>query len=129
QEMAEIIRNIDFSHVLMTWFLPALLFAGALHVNLGDLRDFKWPIGLLATAGVVISMFAVGTLAYSLFALVGWEINYLYCLLFGALISPTDPIAVLGILKTSGAPRPLQTTIVGESLFNDGSAIVAFSIL
>src|SRR5690606_24154716 len=79
--------------------------------------------------GVVISTFAVGTAAWYLFGALGWEISYVYCLLFGALISPTDPIAVMGILKTSGAPRPLQYTIVGESLFNDGSAIVAFSIL
>ncbi len=128
-EMQQILRDIDFSQVLMTWFLPALLFAGALHVNLADLRDFRWPIGLLATFGVVISTFVVGSVAYYLFAWFGWQINYVYCLLFGALISPTDPIAVMGILKTSGAPRPLQSTIVGESLFNDGSAIVAFSIL
>src|SRR5690606_6856075 len=73
--------------------------------------------------------FAVGTAAHYLFWALGWDSNYVYCLLFGALISPTDPIAVMGILKTSGAPRPLQYTTVGESLFNDGSAIVAFSIL
>src|SRR5690606_35479442 len=69
------------------------------------------------------------SLAYYTFALFGWQVSYLYCLLFGALISPTDPIAVMGILKTSGAPQPLQTTIVGESLFNDGTAVVLFSIL
>lgn len=128
-EMQHLIQDIDFSQVLMTWFLPALLFAGALHVNFADLKEFRWPIGLLATLGVVISTFAVGTAAHYLFWALGWDINYVYCLLFGALISPTDPIAVMGILKTSGAPRPLQYTIVGESLFNDGSAIVAFSIL
>jgi NhaP-type Na+/H+ and K+/H+ antiporters len=127
--MQHLIRDIDFSQVLMTWFLPALLFAGALHVNFADLREFRWPIGLLATVGVVISTLAVGTAAFYLFAALGWEIGYIYCLLFGALISPTDPIAVMGILKTSGAPRPLQYTIIGESLFNDGSAIVTFSIL
>ena len=128
-EMQEIIRRIDFSDVLMTWFLPALLFAGALHVNLGDLRSYKWPIGLLATAGVLIATFVIGALAYTIFGLFGWHVDFIYCLLFGALISPTDPIAVMGILKSAGAPKPLATTIVGESLFNDGTAVVVFSIL
>ena len=96
-EMQEIIRRIDFSEVLMTWFLPALLFAGALHVDLSDLRSCKWPIGLLATAGVLIATFVIGGLAYYTFPLFGWQVDFIYCLLFGALISPTDPIAVLGI--------------------------------
>lgn len=128
-EMQQIIRRIDFSEVLMTWFLPALLFAGALHVNLGDLRNYKWPIGLLATFGVLIATTVIGYLAYYTFALFGWHVDFIYCLLFGALISPTDPIAVLGILRSAGAPKPLATTIVGESLFNDGTAVVVFSIL
>ncbi|HBO0861838.1 sodium:proton antiporter [Pseudomonas aeruginosa] len=128
-EMQEIIRRIDFSEVLMTWFLPALLFAGALHVDLSDLRSYKWPIGLLATAGVLIATFVIGGLAYYTFPLFGWQVDFIYCLLFGALISPTDPIAVLGILKSAGAPKPLATTIVGESLFNDGTAVVVFAII
>ncbi|WP_028240216.1 cation:proton antiporter [Stutzerimonas azotifigens] len=128
-EIQQIIRRIDFSEVLMTWFLPALLFAGALHVNLEDLHRYRWGIGLLATLGVVISTAVAGTLAYYIFDLFGWQVDFIYCLLFGALISPTDPIAVMGILKTSGAPKPLQTTIIGESLFNDGTAVVAFGIL
>lgn len=128
-EMQQIVTQIDFSSVLMTWFLPALLFAGALHVNLDDLRKYKWPIGILATGGVLISTLVVAWLAFYIFDLFGWHIDFIYCLLFGALISPTDPIAAMGILKTSGAPKPLQTTIVGESLFNDGTAVVLFSIL
>ena len=128
-EAQELIRQIDFSDVLMTWFLPALLFAGALHVNLDDLRHYRWPIGLLATAGVLLSTFVVAGLAYAIVGAFGWRLDFIYCLLLGALISPTDPIAVMGILKTSGAPGPLQTTIVGESLFNDGTAVVVFSIL
>ena len=127
--MQELIRGIDFSQVLMTWFLPALLFAGALHVNFRDLASYKWSIGFLATAGVLLSTVVSATLAYYIFALFGWQVPYIYCLLFGALISPTDPIAVMGILKTSGAPKPLQTTIIGESLFNDGTAVVLFSII
>lgn len=127
--MQKLIASLDFSTILMTWFLPALLFAGALHVNLNDLRSYKWAIGLLATVGVLISTVVVGFLAYYMAQFIGWDVSLLYCLLFGALISPTDPIAVMGILKTSGAPKPLRTTIVGESLFNDGSAVVVFSIL
>ncbi|WP_437881854.1 cation:proton antiporter [Pseudomonas sp. LRF_L74] len=128
-EMQQFISRIDFSEVLMTWFLPALLFAGALHVDLSDLRNYKWPIGLLATFGVLIATSVIGALAYYTFGLFGWHVDFIYCLLFGALISPTDPIAVLGILKSAGAPKPLATTIVGESLFNDGTAVVVFTIL
>jgi CPA1 family monovalent cation:H+ antiporter len=128
-EMQQLIRDIDFSEILMTWFLPALLFAGALHVNLKDLRSYKWPIGLLATFGVLLATGIIGGLAWLIFDLLGWDVPLLYCLLFGTLISPTDPIAVMGILKSAGAPKPLSTTIVGESLFNDGTAVVLFSIL
>lgn len=128
-EIAEVVRQIDFSEVLMTWFLPALLFAGALHVDLGALRNYKWPIGLLASAGVLLSTLMIAAVMYYALAAFGWPLEFIYCLLLGALISPTDPIAVMGILKTSGAPQPLQTTIVGESLFNDGVAVVLFSIL
>ena len=128
-KMQLLIRDIDFSEILMTWFLPALLFAGALHVNLNDLRSYKWPIGLLATFGVLLATLIIGGLAWFIFGLLGWNVPLLYCLLFGALISPTDPIAVMGILKSAGAPKPLATTIVGESLFNDGTAVVVFSIL
>jgi len=128
-EMQEIVRSIDFSEVLMQWFLPALLFAGALHVNLGDLKNYRWPIAFLATGGVLVGTFLVAILAYYVFALFGWEIGLIYCLLFGALISPTDPIAVMGILGSSGAPKGLQMTIIGESLFNDGTAVVLYSML
>jgi len=128
-EAQEMIRGIDFSEILMTWFLPALLFAGALHIDLNDLRSYKWPIGLLATLGVLTATFVIGGLAFLVFDLFGWNIPFIYCLLFGALISPTDPIAVMGILKSAGAPKPLAMTIVGESLFNDGTAVVVFSIL
>ncbi|WP_120993012.1 cation:proton antiporter [Stutzerimonas urumqiensis] len=128
-EIGQIVRQLDFSEILMTWFLPALLFAGALHVDLADLRSYKWPIGLMATAGVLLSTFIIGGVMYYALAWFGWPTDLIYCLLLGALISPTDPIAVMGILKTSGAPQPLQTTIVGESLFNDGVAVVVFSIM
>lgn len=129
KEIKNLISNIDFFRVLMVWFLPAILFAGALHVNLRDLTKYKWRISLLATVGVVIATFAIGTLTYFILKAFNWEISFVYCLLFGALISPTDAIAVLGILKSSNAPKSLSMTIVGESLFNDGTAIVMFSVL
>jgi CPA1 family monovalent cation:H+ antiporter len=109
--------------------LSFLLFAGALHVNLSDLKNYRWPIGLLATFGVLIATTVIGALAYWIFAMFGWHVSFLYCLLFGALISPTDPIAVLGVLRTANASKPLKTTIVGESLFNDGTAVVVFTVL
>ncbi len=128
-EMQEIISQLDFSDLLMTWFLPALLFAGALHVDLRDLKSYRWPIGLLATVGVLISTFVVAGLTFYICQWFDWSIPFIYCLIFGALISPTDPIAVMGILSSAGAPKPLATTIVGESLFNDGMAVVLFSLL
>ena len=124
-----LMNQIDFNDLLMHWMLAFLLFAGALHVNLADLRDYRWPIGLLATVGVLIATVVIGYLAHWIFALFGWHVSLLYCLLFGALISPTDPIAVLGALRTANASKPLKTTIVGESLFNDGTAVVVFTVL
>jgi CPA1 family monovalent cation:H+ antiporter len=124
-----LMNQIDFGDLLMNWMLSFLLFAGALHVNLADLRNYRWPIGLLATFGVLIATFVIGALAFWIFGMFGWHVSFLYCLLFGALISPTDPIAVLGVLRTANASKPLKTTIVGESLFNDGTAVVVFTVL
>lgn len=124
-----ILAQIDFSDALMHGMLSFLLFAGALHVNLGDLASRGWTIASLATLGVALSTFVVGGISWLLFDWLGLEVPLLYCLVFGALISPTDPIAVMGILKTAGAPHSLSTTIVGESLFNDGIAVVLFVVL
>jgi monovalent cation:H+ antiporter, CPA1 family len=129
ERVQELIGQIDFGDLLMNWMLSFLLFAGALHVNFNDVRSYRWPIGLLATVGVLIATTVIGSLAYWIFGLFGWHISFLYCLLFGALISPTDPIAVLGVLRTANASKPLKTTIVGESLFNDGTAVVVFTVL
>ncbi|HEB58256.1 MAG TPA: sodium:proton antiporter [Gammaproteobacteria bacterium] len=123
------LRGIDFHETLMQGMLSFLLFAGALHVNLADLRQQKWVIGLLASLGVLISTFLVGTLTWWVLMALGSPLPYIYCLVFGALISPTDPIAVLGILKTAGAPKTLETKITGESLFNDGVGVVVFLVL
>lgn len=124
-----ILNNIDFNRTLMEGMLSFLLFAGALHVNLDDLAKQKWVIGSLATGGVLVSTFIIGSLSWMVFDLLGMDIGFGYCLLFGALISPTDPIAVLGILKKVGAPKSLETKITGESLFNDGVGVVVFIVL
>jgi CPA1 family monovalent cation:H+ antiporter len=121
--------SIHFPELLMQGMLSFLLFAGALHVNLGDLAQRKWAIGTMATIGVLISTGLVGFAVYFAAGLVGFSIPLIYCLIFGALISPTDPIAVLGILKSIHLPAPLQAKVAGESLFNDGVGIVVFTIL
>ena len=124
-----LIRGIDFNEALMHGMLSFLLFAGALHFNVRDLLDQKWFIGTLASAGVMCSTLIIGSLTYYGFSWIGLDLPYLACLLFGALISPTDPIAVLGILRTVGAPKSLEIKMTGESLFNDGVGVVVFLVL
>ena len=124
-----VIFGIDFHEVLMKGMLSFLLFAGALHVNLGDLLSRKWAIGSMATVGVVLSTFIVGFAIYGITQALGLPLPLIYCLVFGALIAPTDPVAVLGILKTVKVPASLQAKIAGESLFNDGVGIVVFIIM
>lgn len=121
-----IISQIDFKTVLLDIMLSFLLFAGALHTNFEQLKVQRGPVLAFSTLGVLISTFLVGTLMFGVLQLVGLDIAFIYCLLFGALISPTDPIAVLGILKKAGVPKRLETKIVGESLFNDGVGVVVF---
>jgi CPA1 family monovalent cation:H+ antiporter len=121
-----IISSIDFKTILLDEMLSFLLFAGALHTNFQQLKVQRWPILLFSTLGVLTSTFLVGGATFLILQLVGFNIDFIYCLLFGALISPTDPIAVLGILKKVGAPKKLETKIVGESLFNDGVGVVVF---
>jgi CPA1 family monovalent cation:H+ antiporter len=125
----ELLRQIDFDYALMHGMLSFLLFAGALHVNLDDLAEQKWIISILATLGVAFSTFVVGTALYYLLQFMGLGISYLYCLLFGALISPTDPVAVMGMLKSARVPKSLEIKIAGESLFNDGVGVVVFIVL
>ncbi len=123
------LNRIDFNTVLMHGMLSFLLFAGALHINIGDLLKFKWIISSLATVGVLFSTLMVGTLVWLLLMVLGFNVGYIYCLLFGALISPTDPIAVMATLKSVGIKKSLETKIAGESLFNDGVAVVIFLVL
>ncbi|PKM44473.1 MAG: sodium:proton antiporter [Gammaproteobacteria bacterium HGW-Gammaproteobacteria-1] len=124
-----LLAGIDFNTTLLHGMLSFLLFAGALHVNLADLAKQKWVIAVLASVGVIISTAIVGGLAWLAFSALGLDVPFIYCLVFGALISPTDPIAVLGLLKTTGAPKTLETKITGESLFNDGIGVVVFLVL
>jgi CPA1 family monovalent cation:H+ antiporter len=122
----ELVSSIDFQDVLMNFMLSFLLFAGAIHIDAGKLKKERWPILILATAGTLISTFLVGGMVWYLFQIFHFPIPFIYCLLFGALISPTDPIAVLGILKQAKIPASLELKISGESLFNDGVAVVVF---
>ena len=128
-EFFDLLREFDFNEVLMSAMLNFLLFAGALHVNLSDLRDQKWSIATYATVSVVLSAFIVAGLLFYTAPLFGVEIPYIYCLVFGTLISPTDPIVVLGVLKQAKVPKSLETKITGESLFNDGVAVVMFAVV
>ena len=125
----DLIGNLDFTEVLMGAMLNFLLFAGGIHVNIKDLREQFGPVVIFATVGVLISTFAVGFGAYYLLPLVGVQIPFLYCLVFGALISPTDPVAVLSILKKANVKKSLETKVAGESLFNDGMAVVVFAVI
>ena len=124
-----ILKSIDFNQTLMHGMLSYLLFAGALHVNLADLARQKWLITSLATIGVLASTAIIGGLLWLSLSLIDIELPFIYCLVFGALISPTDPIAVLAILRTVHAPKSLETKITGESLFNDGVGVVIFMLI
>jgi CPA1 family monovalent cation:H+ antiporter len=124
-----LLDQLDFTEVLLDGMLSMLLFAGALHVNVSDLRRYKLPIGILACVGTLLSTVIIAGALYLLLPLLGFDLAFIWCLLFGALISPTDPIAVMGILQSAGAPKSIETVIAGESLFNDGIGVVIFVLL
>jgi CPA1 family monovalent cation:H+ antiporter len=123
------VAHVDFSEALLNGMLSFLLFAGSLHVDIDELREHRITIAILATVGVLISTFVVGGASYLLFNSLGLQMTLIACLTFGALISPTDPIAVMALLKDARAPKSLSTKIAGESLFNDGVGIVVFLIM
>jgi CPA1 family monovalent cation:H+ antiporter len=125
----QVLRSADFDELLLEGMLSFLLFAGALHVELEDLFERKWFILACATGGVILSTLIVGSATWWILRTLGLGIPFEYALVFGALISPTDPIAVLGILKKAGTPKRLETLITGESLFNDGVGVVVFLVL
>jgi CPA1 family monovalent cation:H+ antiporter len=124
-----LLQDVDFTEVLMGAMLNFLLFAGAIHINLKDLREQRGPVIIFSTVSVVISTFAVGFMLFYIGPLLGVEIPFIFCLLFGALISPTDPIAVMGVLKEAKVKKSLETKVAGESLFNDGVAVVVFAVI
>jgi monovalent cation:H+ antiporter, CPA1 family len=126
---AGLLQRIDFDDTLMQGMLSFLLFAGALQVDLGALAGERWTVTTLSVAGVLISTMVFGTLIYAVLGGLGFELGYAWCLLFGALISPTDPVAVLGVLKNARVPKSLEIQIAGESLFNDGVGVVVFIAL
>lgn len=126
---ARFLRSIDFSDVLMQGMLSFLLFAGSLHIDLSALRRFAWQVATLAVLGTILSTALIGLGMWLLLPWFGLPLPLLYCLLFGCLISPTDPIAVMGILKSAAAPADLELVIAGESLFNDGVGVVLFALV
>ncbi|MCA9557334.1 MAG: sodium:proton antiporter [Myxococcales bacterium] len=132
-DLADTVRaavlRVDFSEAVLAGMLSLLLFAGALHTDLSLLKEKALPILTLATVGIVISTAAAGGVAWLVFRAVGLDLPLSWCLVFGALISPTDPIAVLGIMKAAGAPPSLEIKVIGESLFNDGVGVVVFAVL
>jgi len=128
-ESKEIISSLDFKSLLLDVMLSFLLFAGALHTKLDALQRNRGPILMLATLGVIISAGLIGLMTYLLLDGMGYTIDFIYCLIFGSMLAPTDPIAVLSILKEAKAPKNLEVKIVGESLFNDGVGVVVFLAL
>jgi CPA1 family monovalent cation:H+ antiporter len=127
--MAELLQRMDFTQTLLQGMLSFLLFAGALHVNLEQLRKDWWPVLIMSTAGVLISTVLIGAATWGVGTLLHLPIGAIWYFVFGALISPTDPVSVLGVLKQENVPAGLQATVAGESLFNDGVGIVVFTIL
>ena len=125
----KLMNGIDFTEVLMGAMLNFLLFAGGIHINIDDLKEHFRPIVIFSTVGVIISTFVVGFGMFYLLPLVGLHVPFIYCLVFGALISPTDPVAVLSILKQANVSKALKTKVAGESLFNDGMAVVVFTVV
>lgn len=135
QDFSKLIGSLNFSEILMSGMLNFLLFAGAIHINISDLKEQRLPVMIFSTLSVIISTFVIGFALYFLLNRLlpmvdlHLEIPFIYCLLFGSLISPTDPIAVLSILKQAKVSKSVETKVAGESLFNDGVAVVVFAVI
>jgi len=129
QHAEQLVSRLDFRSLLLNGMLSFLLFAGAFTVDFDLLKENGWLIGILASISTIISALIIGALCYYLLPLIGLHLKFIYCMLFGALISPTDPIAVLATFKEIGAPKQIEVCVAGESLFNDGVGIVIFTTL
>jgi len=127
--LSEQLEKIHIDQIILNVLLGFLLFAGSLHTNWASIKGQLRAISIFALGGVLLSTLIIAGLFFYAASLIGLDINFLYCLLFGALISPTDPIAVLGILTKANVPKRTEITIVGESLFNDGIGVVLFIAL
>lgn len=128
-QLANSLRELDFNETLMHGMLSFLLFAGAMHVDFSAFKERATAIGIMATLGTLISTFIVGGLMWALLNAFGLETPFIWALVFGALISPTDPVAVLGLFKTVKVPPTLEAKMAGESLFNDGVGVVVFTVV
>lgn len=126
ENVSIVLHSINFSELLLEVMLSFMLFAGAIHIKYKDLKAEKLSIMLFSTLTVIISTFIIGYISFWLLSLFSLNVTLIQCLLFGSLISPTDPIAVLSILKSTGVSKSLETKMAGESLFNDGVAVVVF---
>jgi CPA1 family monovalent cation:H+ antiporter len=129
EQLSAFLRELDFHATLMEGMLSFLLFAGAMHVDWSHMHKGRWLILVFSTVGVLISTLLVGYAFLALTGALGISIPLIWCFVFGALISPTDPVAVMGVMKRAAMPDTLQATVAGESLFNDGVGVVVFSIL
>jgi len=129
EDLTVLLRQVDFRATVLNGLLAFLLFAGALHVDLSLLKRRAWPIGVMATAGVAISTALIGAGLWWMSDLLGVPLPFAWALVFGALISPTDPVAVLSTLKSVQVPQTLEADMAGESLFNDGVGVVVFTVL
>ncbi|MED5396671.1 MAG: Na(+)/H(+) antiporter NhaP [Alphaproteobacteria bacterium MarineAlpha3_Bin4] len=129
QRITDILRQIDFNKTLMHGMLSFMLFAGALHADFSALKTHRLTIGVMASLGTLISTFVVGVVMWFLFGLFELEVPFIWALVLGALISPTDPVAVLSLFKTVEVPDTLQAKMAGESLFNDGVGVVVFTVV
>lgn len=128
-DVTNFISGLHFQHILMDCMLGLLLFAGSLTLDIPHLKRQKWEIGILSSCSTLVSTFMIGTIIYYLLFLLGLKLTFVECLLFGALISPTDPIAILAILKQIKAPKKVEMLVASESLLNDGVAVVIFMML
>jgi len=127
--VTSLVERLDFETTLLNGMLSFLLFAGALHVDWTEMHRGRWPILILSTLGVIVSTLVVGSAFYLVSRMLGIAIAPIWCFVFGALISPTDPVAVMGVMKRTQCPPTLQATVAGESLFNDGVGVVVFTIV